>query len=62
MSCYSEVKGYTQAWTMQKAEGIYDSIAQIIERSQRENIPTQKIADTIAEERITSIGKIKLPL
>jgi leucine dehydrogenase len=47
---------------MQKAEGIYDSIAQIINRSQKENIPTQKIADTIAEERITSIGKIKLPL
>ena len=62
MSYYSEVKGYNQAWTMQKAEGIYDSIAQIINRSQKENIPTQKIADTIAEERITSIGKIKLPL
>lgn len=62
MSCYSEVKGYDQAWTMQKAETIYTTIEQIINRSLLEKTPTHHIADKMAEERIMAIGNVKLPL
>lgn len=62
INCYSEVKGLTSSWAMDKAEEIYNTIAQIVSRSRSENIPTYRIANKMAEERIESIGKVKLPL
>ena len=47
---------------MTKAEEIYATIENIISRSQKEAIPAFKIANKMAEERIESIGKVKLPL
>ena len=47
---------------MQKAEDIYTTIGNIVNRSSKENIPTYQIANKMAEERIESIGKVKLPL
>ena len=62
INCYSEVKGLSSEWAMGKADEIYNTIYNIIDRSQKENIPTYQIANKIAEERIESIGKVKLPL
>lgn len=62
INCYSEVKGLTTDWAMNKAEQIYNTIDSIVKRSQDEMIPTYKIANKMAEERIESIGKVKLPL
>jgi leucine dehydrogenase len=62
INCYSEVKGFTSAWAMSKAEEIYSTIENIIHRSINENIPAYQIANKMAEERIESIGKVKLPL
>ncbi len=62
INCYSEVKGLTSSWAMDKAEEIYNTIAQIVSRSRSENIPTYRIANKMAEERIEAIGKVKLPL
>lgn len=62
INCYSEVAGLSSEWAMQKAEEIYTTIGNIVSRSQAEQIPTYKIASTMAEERIESIGKVKLPL
>lgn len=61
INCYSEVEGLSSAWAMQKAEEIYQTIFNIVKRSQDENIPTYKIANKMAEERIEAIGKVKLP-
>jgi leucine dehydrogenase len=47
---------------MQKAEDIYNTTLNILSRSQTENIPTYKIANQMAEERIEAIGKVKLPM
>ena len=41
---------------------IYNTIGSIVKRSAAENIPAYQIANKIAEERIESIGKVKLPL
>tara|TARA_R110002072_G_scaffold192412_2_gene349403 strand:- start:3201 stop:4298 length:1098 start_codon:yes stop_codon:yes gene_type:complete len=62
INCYSEVKGLSPEWAMSKADQIYDTIENIIKRSQNENVPTYQIANKMAEERIESISKVKLPL
>lgn len=62
INCYSEVKGLSSEWAMGKAEEIYGTIVNIVKRSKAENVPTYQIANKMAEERIASIGKVKLPL
>ncbi|MBI3135602.1 MAG: Glu/Leu/Phe/Val dehydrogenase [Bacteroidetes bacterium] len=62
INCYAEVKGFTADWAMSKAEEIYNRTISIINRSKESNIPTYKIANTMAEERINAIGNIKLPM
>ncbi len=62
INCYSEVKGYTAEWAMSKADEIYNTISNIVKRSSTENIPTYQIANKMAEERIESIGRVKLPM
>lgn len=62
INCYSEVKGLSSEWAMGKAEEIYGTIENIVKRSSSEGTPTYQIANKMAEERIQSIGKVKLPL
>lgn len=62
INCYAEVKGLSSKWAMTKADEIYTTIQNIVKRSQAENVPTYQIANKMAEERIESIGKVKLPL
>ncbi len=62
INCYAEVKGLSAEWAMGKAEEIYNRTLEIINRSNSEGTPTYKIANKMAEERIESIGKVKLPL
>jgi leucine dehydrogenase len=62
INCYSEVKGLSSEWAMSKAEEIYSTISNIVKRSSSENTPTFAIANKMAEERIQSIGKVKLPM
>lgn len=62
INCYAEVTGQSAEWAMQKAEDIYSTIENIINRVSEENIPAYAIANKIAEERISSIGNVKLPL
>ena len=62
INCYAEVAGESAEWAMQKAEGIYDTILNITERSAAENVPSYAIANKMAEERIQQIGNVKLPL
>ncbi len=62
INCYSEVEGLSSSWAMGKAEDIYTTISNIVKRSKSEGIPTYKIANQMAEERIEAIGKVKLPM
>jgi leucine dehydrogenase len=62
INCYSEVKGLPSSWAMSKADEIYQTISNIVKRSKSENIPTFKIANKMAEERIEAIGRVKLPM
>ena len=62
INCFAEVKGLSSKWAMDKAIDIYSTIENIVNRSSSEGIPTYQIANKMAEERIESIGKVKLPL
>ncbi len=62
INCYAEVKGLSPEWAMNKADDIYDTIKNIVDRSKTEGVPTYQIANKMAEERIEAIGKVKLPM
>jgi leucine dehydrogenase len=62
INCYAEVKGLTSEWAMGKAQEIFDTTLNILNRSITNNVPTYKIANQMAEERIEAIGKVKLPM
>jgi leucine dehydrogenase len=47
-----ELYGYNRDRAMKRVENIYRSIEQLIENSQKKNIPTYQAADQLAEERI----------
>ncbi len=57
INCYAEVDGRSSDWTMQKARDIYNTTLTILNRSSAENIPTYKIANAMAEERIKAAQK-----
>ncbi|MBC8589632.1 Glu/Leu/Phe/Val family dehydrogenase [Wansuia hejianensis] len=59
INVYEEMQGYNAERAMARAGAIYDSVKKIIEISKRDNIPTYKAADRMAEERIASMAKIK---
>ena len=61
INCFSEVEGLSSEWAHVKAGEIYTTILNIIKRSKEGNIPTYQIANKMAEERIATVGIVKLP-
>ncbi|MDE2381198.1 MAG: Glu/Leu/Phe/Val dehydrogenase [Xanthomonadaceae bacterium] len=62
MNVALELDGYNRERAMRMMRTIYHNLARIYEISDRDGIPTYKAADRLAEERIETIGKLKLPL
>jgi len=62
MNVSLEIDGYNRERAMRMMRTIYHNLARIYEISERDAIPTYRAADRLAEERITAIGKLKLPL
>lgn len=54
-----ELEGYNYERALKKVEGIYDNLAKVIAIAKREQIPTYRAADRMAEERIEKIGRVK---
>jgi leucine dehydrogenase len=61
MNVSLEIDGYNRERAMRMLRTIYFNLGRIFEISARDNIPTYKAADRMAEERIHSIGKLRLP-
>ncbi len=61
MNVSLEIDGYNRERAMRMMRTIYHNLARIFEISKNEGIPTYLAADRLAEDRIESIGKIKLP-
>jgi leucine dehydrogenase len=62
MNVALELDGYNRERAMRMMRTIYHNLARIYEIAERDAIPTYKAADRLAEERISAIGKLKLPL
>lgn len=54
-----ELYGYNHERAMKKVETIYDKIRKVIEISKRDQIPTSKAADRMAEERIAKMHRLR---
>lgn len=47
-----ELEGYNRERALKKVEGVYDNIERVLLIAERDNIPSYKAADRLAEERI----------
>jgi leucine dehydrogenase len=61
MNISLEIDGYNRERAMRMMRTIYDNVSRIFQIAKRDGIPTYKAADRVAEERISQIGRIKLP-
>ena len=61
MNVSLELSGYHRERAMRLIRSIYHNLDKVFELSRRENLPTQQAADRIAEQRIESISRLKLP-
>jgi leucine dehydrogenase len=61
MNVSLEIDGYNRERAMRMLRTIYFNLQRIFEISKRDRIPTYLAADRMAEERIHTIGKLRLP-
>jgi len=61
MNVSIEFEGYNRERAKRMMRTIYYNLGRIFEIAERDNITTGQAADRMAEERIESIGRIKLP-
>lgn len=56
-----EVVGYDPNKARDRIRGVYDTILEICERSEKSGTPTYRIADMMVEERLAQAGKDRAP-
>ncbi len=62
MNVALELDGYNRERAMRMMRTIYHNLGRIYEIADRDGIPTYQAADRMAEERIQTIGKLKLSM
>lgn len=62
MNVALELDGYNRERAMRMMRTIYHNLTRIYEIAERDGIPTYMAADRVAEERIATIGRLKLPM
>jgi leucine dehydrogenase len=55
----NELEGHSQDRAIKLATGIYEILSRVLDRSEKENIPTHKAAALLAEERIKQVKSFK---
>ncbi|MBI2376202.1 MAG: Glu/Leu/Phe/Val dehydrogenase [Deltaproteobacteria bacterium] len=55
----NELEGYNQERALKQAVGIFDIILKVFEIAEREDVPTNRAADSLALRRISEIGKLR---
>ena len=61
MNVSIELDGYNRERAMRMLRSIYYNVGTIFKIAKRDGITTWKAADRMAEERINTVGKVKLP-
>lgn len=60
INCYWEVIGYHREAALTQAEGIYDTTLKVLKESARSGLPTFKVANALAEERIHAVAGTRI--
>ena len=58
INVYSELHGYNREMALAQAEKIYHTVFEIVTKAKEENLPAQKVAMRLAQERIEKIARI----
>ena len=58
INVYEELQGYDKNRAMSRASAIYDAVKKVIEISERDDIPTYKASERMAEERISAMAQV----
>ena len=61
MNVAIELEGYNRERSTRMMRTIYYNLGRIFQIAERDSIPTYQAADRMAQERITAVGKLKLP-
>jgi leucine dehydrogenase len=61
MNVSIELEGYDEERSRRMMRTIYYNVGRIFQIAKRDGIPTWKAADRMAEERVSAIGRLKLP-
>jgi len=61
MNVSIEFEGYNRERAKRMMRTIYYNVSKIFQIAERDNIPTWKAADRMADERVATIGRLKLP-
>lgn len=61
MNVAIELEGYNSERASRMMRTIYYNVGRIFKIAERDNIPSYKAADRMAQERIDAVGKLKLP-
>src|SRR5690606_18610880 len=59
MNVFVELEGYSQERAFEKTRKVYDNCLKVFEIAKRDNISTHIAADRLAEERISTIGRLR---
>jgi leucine dehydrogenase len=59
INCANEIEGYNRKRAFKQAEGIYDTLINIYERADNDNVTTHEAALKEAKKRIDDISKLK---
>lgn len=59
MNVFVELEGYSPDRAFEKTRRVYDNMMRVFEIAKRDGISTHVAADRLAEERVTTIGRLK---
>lgn len=59
MNVFVELEGYSPERAFEKTRDVYDNVLKVFEIAKRDGVSTHVAADRLAEERITTIGRLK---
>lgn len=59
MNVFVELEGYSKERAVNHTYRIFDNLMEVFDLAKKENLPTNKAADRMAEKRIQTIGRLK---
>ncbi len=59
MNVFVELEGYSKERAMDKVEAVYDNMMEVFKTAKKQDVPTYKAAQIVAQKRIDVIGRLR---